>query len=129
AVVDPDGQGRPEGAAVAQPAQHLQPVLLEAHALAAAVAETPSGQLAGDLVAGQGHAARGLNPRPLADPVGGVGEVHDVGGRGVLEPGVVAVVLEVAGAARGPDRPAPLLGDSAFDGDRPTLGALVVFPA
>jgi hypothetical protein len=75
AVVDLDGQGRAQGAAVAEPAEDLEPVLLEAHALAAAVAEPSPGQLAGDLGAGQGHARRqplehGDQRRPVRLPGG-----------------------------------------------------------
>src|SRR4029450_9016311 len=79
-VVSPrTGRGRARGAAVAQPPEHLEAVLLEAHALAAAVAEPPPGQLAGDLVAGQGHARRqplehGDQRRPVGLPGGQIAQ-------------------------------------------------------
>ena len=48
--------GRAEGAAVADPAEELDPVLLEAHAGPAAEPETAAGQLGGDVLDGDGQA-------------------------------------------------------------------------
>src|SRR3954452_8898626 len=71
---------------------------------------------------------RGLQlTRGLSSP-SSVGPLWEVGRRRVLQPGVVPVVLEVAGAAGTtcPDDAAPLLGDRPADTELAELGAVLV---
>src|SRR5207244_3979573 len=55
-VVDHDRDRRPEGDAVADAAEELDVVALEAHAGTATEAEPPTGQLVADLLHGDGQA-------------------------------------------------------------------------